>query len=188
MIDKTTIGAGALCGLLTIPALAWAQPTPFIGASYGYVKAHDLEINDVAVGDDLEDFDDDRTTYKGFVGFELTDWLALEAAYVELGDFEDSGFEVDNEGYTAAAIVGIPFNEHVTLFAKGGQLWWESDATGPAGFDERREGETPFWGAGLEIGFFQPLAIRIEYERFDLDDDNVDGAIDYASAGVQFGF
>lgn len=187
MIRNTIIKAGILA-LLIGPALAAAQPTPFIGASYGYVKAHDLEINDTNVGDDLEDFDDDRTTYKGFVGIELTDWLALEAAYVELGDFEDRGFKVDNKGYTGAAIVGIPFNEHVTLFAKGGQLWWESDATGPLGFDESREGETPFWGVGLEIGFFQPLAIRIEYERFDLDDDNVDGAIDYASAGVQFGF
>jgi hypothetical protein len=59
----------------------------------------------------------------------------------------------------------------VDLFARGGYARWEANLSALA--SEERDGRDPTYGAGaqLRVGSF---ALRFEYERFELGDDDVD--------------
>ena len=46
------------------------------------------------------------------------------------------------------------------------------------------DGDDPFGGVGVKLGFNRHVGLRVEYERFDIS--NID--LDTASAGVQFNF
>lgn len=160
----------------------------YLGASAGQAQLDfDDERADFDEARDVDiDFDDDDTAYKIFVGYNLgliplVD-LAVEGAYVDFGNFngridtnDDSDFEVD--GWTGAALAGINLGP-VGVFAKTGVISWDSELD-----DFGDDGTDPFYGVGAKFSLFS-LQIRAEYERYDLDDFD----IDYFSVGAAFTF
>ncbi|MDY6828427.1 MAG: outer membrane beta-barrel protein, partial [Pseudomonadota bacterium] len=69
-----------------------------------------------------------------------------------------------------------------------GQMWWEADIDGPLGFSDERDGSTLFYGVGVALKLLPNLNVRAEYERAELDDDDVDADVDFASIGAEFIF
>ena len=78
--------------------------------------------------------------------------------------------QIDSQAISVSAVglIALPL---VDLFARVGYARWESDLAPFA--TEEREGEDATYGAGAQvrIGSF---ALRLEYERFDFDDDSAE--------------
>ena len=137
--------------------------------------------SDYDFGPAAGDADDDRG-FKGIVGFRPLDAFAIEANYVDLGDATvplniacittpcPTETQVDSQAIPVSA-VGLLALPLVDLFARVGYARWESEVSPfPA---QEREGSDPTYGAGAQVrvGSF---ALRLEYERFDFDDDSAD--------------
>ena len=167
---KAILLAAALLTLPVLPAVA-ADNGFYLGASVGQANVKIDDLTDNVLPND--DFDADDTAFKLIAGFRPLDWLAVEAAYVNFGEPEDTvlgtRLEAEGDGISAFA-VGFLAAGPVDLFAKAGLIAWDSKITGGA-FDD--DGSDLAYGAGAQFRVLG-LSIRAEYERFDISDVDVD--------------
>lgn len=167
----------------------WIGPKFYVGGGGSFAKIDNAEVrdNDVGTGD-LDDFDDDHATWQAFAGVMVAPWLGVEAGYLDVPKYNDSGFEIDGKGYSASLIAAAPIGERIELYAKGGRVWWDVEADGPLGFDAEVDGNDWLFGAGMNVGLLPNLSLRLEYARYKLDGDDAEADLDLATAGVQFNF
>lgn len=161
----------------TLSTASWAgsDSGPYIGGSVGT-----SEISESGI-------DDSDSAYKIFGGYNFGVVpflnLAAEAAYVDLGEWEGDGnaFTVEAQTWTLTGLVGFDMGP-VGLFAKAGYASWESDLRSSLG-NASEDGNDTTWGLGakLQLG---SIAVRAEYEVFDLDGTD----IDFYSVGAAFTF
>ena len=127
-------------------------------------------------------YKDDDMAYKFIGGVRPFKALAIEANYIDFGSivYDDRGTVADGvrSEFAAKAIdasavvfVGGPFIE---LFGKVGLVYWDADTVlqgGLSGVDLRDSdsGADFAWGAGAQASF-SSLAVRLEYENFDMSD------------------
>lgn len=188
---KTRLVSNALsAALLTVfcSAPVFAGDSGFyLGGSLG---SADVTFDDNRSGFGDIDFDDDDSAYKVFAGFNLNLIklvnLAVEASYVDFGEQEGriatiTGNKLEVDAWTVAALAGVDLGP-IGVFAKAGFASWDGDVT-TAGNDFSEDGTDPLYGIGakFQIG---SLAIRGEYELFDLEDID----IDYVSVGLSYTF
>jgi opacity protein-like surface antigen len=114
--------------------------------------------------------DGDDTGFKVIAGIRPLDWLAIEANYVNFGEVDDNGLELDADGISAFA-VGFLTLGPIDLFAKGGLVSWDGSVglNGVSGNLFSEDGTDLAYGVGLQFRLLS-LAIRAEYEVFDVDD------------------
>jgi hypothetical protein len=137
----------------------------------------DYELGPAAIGD----ADDDRG-FKGIVGFRPLDAFAIEANYVDFGETSvplgiacittpcPNEATIDSQAISVSA-VGMFALPLVDRFARVGYARWESDLAPFA--TEERSGSDPTYGAGAQVRLGS-FALRLEYERFEFDDDSAD--------------
>ncbi|WP_340680030.1 outer membrane beta-barrel protein [Paraglaciecola sp.] len=186
---KKTLSLSALSlALIGLSGAAQAEmdaPGIYVGAGYGQysIQFEDRE-NDI-------DFDDDSAVLKGYVGAQFNAYLSLELAYQNFDEANDIDNYAEIDGLSLAAIVSLPISENFSLFAKGGWFEWKADVstTIPAigNITSSQEGGDIFYGAGLQYAFTKNIRARIEYERFELEDD-IDPDLDVASVSIQYMF
>lgn len=144
-----------------ITALAGAESGFYIGVGAGDTS---LEADGF--------FDVDDSGYKVLGGYNigfipLVDF-AVEASYVDFGDFVVPGDVLEVTGISAFGLVGMSFGP-IGVFAKAGALSWEvEDSSGDTG-----DSTDSAYGVGARfaIGSF---AVRAEYEVFELEDVDLD--------------
>lgn len=176
-----------LTALLASPLLAQAQdirPKPglYLGGGIGYNR---IESEEIPNSDD--DFSDSQVAYKGIAGIRLGPVLAIEGQYIDFGTAEDGDNRIDASGWTADAVLTLPLTERINPYGKIGALFWEADGrsqgvTPPIRASE--DGTDLTYGVGVNIGITEMIAFRAEYERFALDDTDVD----LGSANIAFSF
>jgi hypothetical protein len=120
--------------------------------------------------------EDDRGL-KAIVGFRPLDSFAIEANYVDMGETSvpistpQSTLSIDSQALSVSAVglIALPL---VDLYGRIGMSRWESEASF-FGAALEESGTDPTYGAGAQfrVGSF---ALRFEYERFELDDDEAD--------------
>lgn len=162
---------------LLAPGAALAADNGFyLGLASSDVKS-DYELGPAA----SSGADDDRG-FKGIVGFRPLDSFAIEANYVDLGETVvpvsvacvttpcPTEAQIDSQVVSVSA-VGLFALPLVDLFARVGYARWESELSPFA--TQERSGSDPTYGAGAQVrvGSF---ALRLEYERFDFDDDSAE--------------
>lgn len=195
MFKKTS----ALIGLTMLSSIAatqanaqesngWRlQPEFSIGGGYGLTKLKD------------EDFSEDEAAKKAFAVVKFNEYIGLEAAYVDFDKARNDAFILDADGKTLAAIFEAPLSPGFSLYAKGGQIWWDAKASvNSSVVSASYDGDETFWGAGAKIRLTDNLDLRIEYERFNfeisrdefdvLQQDDIDMDVDFASVNLQFTF
>lgn len=158
------------------------QPGLYLGGGIGYNR---LESEEIPNSDD--ELTDDHVGYKGIAGIRLGPVLSIEGQYVDFGTAEDGDNEVDASGWTAGATVMLPLTERINPYGKVGALFWEVDGRSAGVTPPLRVSEdgTDFtYGVGVAFGLTESLALRTEYERFELDETNVD----LGSANLTFSF
>ncbi|UTF61445.1 porin family protein [Gilvimarinus sp. DA14] len=165
------------------------QPEFSVGGGYGVTKMKD------------GDFDEDEAAKKAFALVKFNEYIGVEGAYIDFDEASNDVFTFDPSGTSLALILEAPLTEVFSLYAKGGQLWWDSDArlnTDVANLEEDFDGDDTFWGVGTKFQIAEHLDLRVEYERFNFDIErdevnvlqseplNMD--VDYASVNLQYTF
>jgi len=154
---KRTIRISA--ALLALTAAAAAKAEMYVGAGVGKADV------------DIDSFSEDDSSQKLIVGY-IFDLPAVdfsvEANYVDFGSPREdaSGTAIEISGLDAFAVAGIDFGL-VGLFAKAGVITWDADAVAP-GFSASDDGTDSAIGVGVRFNI-RSLAIRAEYEKFDID-------------------
>ncbi len=160
---RKAIVAAILLFASSSPALA-ADNGIYLGASVGQAN---LEIDDLA-GLSAADFDGEDTAFKLIAGIRPLDWLAVEAAYVDFGQPDDSvlgeRFEAEGDGISAFG-VGFLAVGPVDLFGKLGLIAWDTNFGG--GLED--DGTDFAYGVGAQFRVWS-ISLRAEYEVFDLSD------------------
>ncbi len=79
----------------------------------------------------------------------------------------------------------MPVNEQVDLFAKAGMYMWDVSVS-EAGFGEfySEDGTDLSYGFGASINLAKQFSLIFEYQKFDVDDEDVSNI----SLGARFNF
>jgi hypothetical protein len=122
---------------------------------------------------DIDDLDEDDVGYKLFAGFRATPNIAVEGGYRDFGKAETGDgaarIEVKSTGWDAYGMLLAPIGI-VDLFAKGGVIFWDTEAdAGGINLDE--DGNSFAWGLGGAVNF-GACGRRLEYESFEVDRPN----------------
>ena len=161
-----------ISGFILIVATAFIPPVQaeetgfYVGGGAG--RSDDDILNDT-------DF-----AWKAFGGFQFSRNLAVEVAYIDLGDFKVSDGQAFQDGVAFDLVARIPGNR-IDLFGKAGIFFWTYDA--PTFISE---GEDLTLGFGLNFkSADRRWAIRGEWERFF---DIAGGDVDLLSASFIYKF
>jgi opacity protein-like surface antigen len=172
-------GITAALALLGLTAAAGAQAQDNESGWYagGGVGEFDVEIDDFDdVDDTLDNFDEGDTAYKLFVGWRANQWLAVEGAYINLGNaedeiFDDTTLEIQSDGFAPYVVGSFPIG-FFEVFAKAGYYFYDIELSldSPLGdVDDDDSGSEFTWSAGFGVTIFERVNLRLEYEEFDFD-------------------
>jgi hypothetical protein len=167
-----------ISGCLAAPGAAFAADNGFyVGLAASDVSS-DYELGAAAIADA-----DDEQGFKGIVGFRPLDKLAIEANYVDFGTSTvalgvacittpcPNQAQVDSSAVSVSVVGMLPL-ALVDLYARVGYANWDSDISAP-GSAAGRDGSDPTYGAGAQVRLGS-FALRLEWERFDFDDDSAE--------------
>ena len=167
----------ACATVLTATALAaptaWAQSGverdqsgPYISGSYGGYKAHGGE------------FEDENDMLGAALGYQFNPFFALEAEYIDFGNFGEDDVEGKLKGAGLSAIGRLPLTDSVGVYGKVGAF---ASAFDVEAFDEDETYDevSPFVGAGVDFRVTQHLTAFAEYNRYnvDIDEDDFNGQV-----------
>lgn len=162
-ITRLSIAAFSALLVFVLPGTSMALDDGiYIGGSIGQASFDDKNIDDI-------DLSDDADAYKLFVGAR---WgiLGLEGGWVDFGKgnagTDSKSYQIEVSGWSGFGMISLPIGP-VDLFAKLGAILWDSDSVvGDNRFSE--DGTDVAWGLGGAFRFGS-IALRAEYEQFDLD-------------------
>jgi opacity protein-like surface antigen len=172
---RKAILATALLGLSSTAAFA-ADNGIYFGGSLGNANV-DIEQAGVRL-------DGDDTGFKLIAGLRPLDWFGIEANYVNFGEPDQGILAADVDGISAFGVFFAPVGP-VDLFAKGGIISFDSSIKVDGIGDIRQDdGVDLAYGVGAQFRFLS-LAVRAEYEIFDIDDAK---DVNMLSLGVTYTF
>lgn len=195
--------AGFLIFTSTLVFSVWADSGWYAGGGIGASKIDSADSNalcsdiDAAIASGLSggcSIDDSDTAWKLFAGWRFNPYLAIEGGWADLGDFGvDYNLTdgVSNETGTgtgsastffATGVAGIPVGERASIYGKLGIHSWDSDGSSQIVFDGALvesidggdSGTDLLYGGGLELGLMEKAAARLEWERYEADEDDLD--------------
>lgn len=189
---KLQWAVAALGAMAVIPLSAYAQDADpdshiYIGGGVGYNWLNGQPFRDP--NNPNHDFSKNHVSWKALAGIQFMPILALEGQYIDFGAHNKNSDNVKAHGWTAGAVVDLPISTVITPYAKAGALFWNSDGTFTSngtvtGTGFHQNGTNFTWGGGVRFKLAKALDLRVEYERFRLDDTHVDNA----TAALQFNF
>ena len=149
----------ALSSVLMLGTVSSAQAGGtglYLGAGLGSYDINDSNLRD-----------NDRVL-KTLVGYKFGGFLGVEGAWTDFNRVNNNGDRFEADGKGLALVLRLPLG----IFVKGGQFWWSSDAV-LSSTSQSSNGNDPFWGAGMKIGFSDNVALRLEAERYDVSDSHI---------------
>ncbi|MCE0494419.1 OmpA family protein [Vibrio salinus] len=125
--------------------------------------------------------DDNKIGLGGFVGYEMTDYLGIEAGYDYLGKIVGSG--INNRSVSAITLApkfSLPVYDHFSAYLK----------TGGAYVDYGQEQDMSYLAAvGAEYAINRHLTARLEYQKLtDINNDVVKANNNFITLGVSYKF
>ncbi len=132
-----------------------------------------------SVGQTNIDFDgfDDGTSMAIVGGYKINKNFAVEGSYINLGDFEydiPPVLTLEADGFNFAAVGIIPVNEKVNVFAKAGMFMWDVTLEAAGNGEIGSNDGTDFsFGFGASVNLTDQFGLVLEYQKFDLDDQDV---------------
>jgi OOP family OmpA-OmpF porin len=164
-MNKTQV-VGSIFLALGMTSTALAQNDFYAGASIGQATMDGC--------DGLTRCDDEDTSWKVFGGWELNRNIAIEAAWVDLGEVSGSmggsAASIEVDGWVLAGKGMLPINEQFGVFAKLGMIMWDAEGGGAAsGIDD--DGTDLIYGLGAQYMFTDRFGVVGEWEWYDIDTD-----------------
>jgi OOP family OmpA-OmpF porin len=204
------LGFAALA-IFTAPLTVAAEPGWYFGGNGGPSQT---DVDEKRIAADLlaqgftTTFMDDNerdTGFKVFGGYQFGKYWAMEGGYYDLGDFGYTSFTVPAgtlhgvlgaRGLNLDAVLQLPFTPKFSAFFRAGVAFSEVkgafESTGLVTVvepnSEKRAANLKY-GAGFEYMFTRRFGMRLEGERYRIDDSvGNKGDINLYSAGVLFRF
>lgn len=135
--------------------------------------------------------DDSNRAFKVYTGGMFNQNFGLEIAYVQPGEADRAGGEVEAKGLNLSLIGVLPFNETFEVFGKVGATygWTDTDASAPGVATGDEEGVGASYGVGLNIFFTPNWGAVVEWERhrFEFAGDNKED-VEMTTVGVKYRF
>lgn len=178
-----------------------------LGRTYESVNFDKVFQSTLPAGFALTSYDDGDhdTGYKVFAGYQFHDYLALEGGYFDLGDFNyrattnPAGNLVGGlgaDGWNLDLVGELPLTQNLSALARFGFSYADTRSSmysssgvplGPVVFNERNGNYK--YGVGLQYELTPALALRVEAERFRLDEaSGSKGDVDMFSLGLVYRF
>lgn len=132
----------------------------YIGAGMG---SYSINVNNLDKNDDV---------IKTLIGVQVNEMFGIEGSMTDFDRVNNGGDRFEADGHGLSAVLSFPVGESSALFVKGGQFWWDADAS-ISNASQSSNGNDPFWGAGFKFGFTDALALRLEAERYDVINSHV---------------
>ena len=101
------------------------------------------------------------TAGAGFIGYEFSRWLGVEAAYHDFGRVTTGGVDTKSSAESAVVVLRLPLETRFSAYAKVGAYHGD---TKNAFVDQRKNGGT--YGLGLQYDAGARAAVRFEWQRF----------------------
>ncbi|MFB9135001.1 OmpA family protein [Vibrio olivae] len=167
--------AAVISASLLMAATTSAMAEVYVGAKAGKSWLDDDACKNSAV------CDKDDSTVGAFIGYEMWDFLSIEAGYDYLGRFDGNGLNNDKvEAYTLAPKVNLPITNDISLYGKfGGAFVNYGD----------KDDYSYLGAAGIEFDSHENVAVRVEYQAItDINNDSVRAMGNSATIGVVYKF
>lgn len=150
----------------------------YVGGGIGYGR-----MNGEDFSNSNGDLSKSKTSWKAIIGAKLNDALAMEAQYLDFGAANRNSDRIQATGWTAGITLDLLKNASITPYAKVGALFWETDNRFN-GISRSQDGTDLTGGLGLRFAVADRLSIRTEYERFMMDNTDIDSL----SVNLQYNF
>ena len=168
---SSLIGLSAVLVLGPVTAVQANSPGIYLGASWGAYSIKESDLND---NDDV---------LKAVIGVQFNNWLGVEGSWVDFKRVSNGGNRFESDGKGLAGVFSMPVGATSSAFLKAGQFWWKSDSA-LGGALGASSGNDPFWGGGFKFGFSDHLALRLDAERYEVSNTN----LNVFTAGIEFKF
>jgi OOP family OmpA-OmpF porin len=124
-----------------------------------------------------------QTSFGGFFGYKFSKYLAVEASYRRLADYEGlyyNNTKVDVRfDQTAASVIGIlPLSSGFEVFGRFGRNRVESKGTG-SNFSLTQSGDGALYGVGVAYIYTPNISVRLELQSPSSDSKNVSAGVSY---------
>ena len=116
---------------------------------------------------DESDLSDNDHVIKAYVGGQFTNWFGIEGSWTDFNRTNSGSNRFEADGAGLSVVLSLPMGSTSSIFIKGGQYWWKADSV-LGGTLGASDGNDPFYGVGVKLGFNNHVAIRIEVERYDV--------------------
>ncbi len=179
--NQSTLVAALLVALCASTAMAQADNPdgPYVGAGWGRFNLNIKNLSDAGSAASSIAHSNDNA-WKLFTGYRFNPYVALEAAYIDLGRPSDrfsatgsnGNYRVNISGFSPAVIGSLPLGP-VELFAKIGEYYYDSkvrltfDSPGTSIESSHRRNDL-LYGGGVGVTFFEHLHVRAEYETIEI--------------------
>ncbi len=162
-------------------SLLMAASTSAMAEVYVGAKAGASWLDHACNSTQTNNCDKDDSTVGAFIGYEMWDFLSIEAGYDYLGKFDGAGLNNDKvEAYTLAPKVNLPITNDISLYGKFGGAF----------VNYGHEDDYSYLGAaGIEFDSHENVAVRVEYQAItDINNDQVRAMGNSATIGVVYKF
>ncbi|MEG0822649.1 MAG: outer membrane beta-barrel protein [Burkholderiaceae bacterium] len=130
---------------------------------------------------DFDGCDNNAFGFKAFAGYKFNDYIALEGAYVNLGEFKAHGggltVKAKPQGAAAFVVAGLPVDQ-AWLYAKGGVSYFKTglsaDIPSVISLAEKDSATGAAWGFGASYPVWRGLSLRAEWERYRVSGETID--------------
>ena len=207
---SATVGLAVLAAIASPCAMA-DDSTWYVGGNIGKSKASidDARITSALLGEGFTttSLSDDKsdTGFKLYGGYQINRFLALEGGYFKLGKFGYTAGtlplgtlngRIKISGVNLDLVGSVPLGEQFALFARAGVIDADvKDTFTGTGFvtvinpNPSKRAASYKFGAGLGYDFTRALGMRVEVERYRIDDAvGNKGDIDLLSVGLLYRF
>lgn len=120
--------------------------------------------------------------WKVYSGYQFNKYLGAEGGYANLNDLTattaTTRIKVESEAWSLAAVGSYPLTDKFSVMAKLGAAYVTTNISTKVGaaLTQRSgdDGYQPYYGVGVTYALLDNVNLRAEWERFDLDDSNID--------------
>lgn len=192
------------------------RPLPEIPPVFGPYPGPIGGVTSIAVASPItwpESADHEATAWGAFAGYRIFRYMAVEAAYLNLGTLErtqrinlfpsgafiDTRHTLETSGPAGSVLGILPLGERWALFARAGVLFADMELDSKPiggsvpvidGSDSITFGsDSLLWGAGAQFNWGEHWSVRLDFQRFEnVGEDSGAGEadIDLLSLGVLF--
>lgn len=139
-----------------------------------------------ALSNSVDDSGLEDRTFGGevFGGYRFNPNFSLEGFYANFGSFEErigaGRVELDAQSFGARAVGSVPLSDAASIYARIGFQRWDGDVNATVGTQNLIGGEDSgtdlTFGLGAEYALSEKVSLRGGWDRYKLDDVDVDSA------------